>query len=132
MNIDQARNSSNAFHLAFQRCMEQRPTGPDQVEFLAIPGIVCVAFSIELGFKTLALRAGKKSTGHELDKLFAKLDSSQQTALINAVGLPDADFRKNLANTSRAFVDWRYIYEEHRSVSVNLVMSLLFRHDYSG
>lgn len=53
VNQCQAQNSSKAFYIAYQRCMEQRPLSNGQIQFLVVPAIVCAAFSIELGFKAL-------------------------------------------------------------------------------
>ena len=73
MNIDQAQHQSAAFYLAFQRCMEQRPLPGGQIQFLGVPGVVCIAFSIELGFKTLILKSGGTPRGHNLNDLFSCL-----------------------------------------------------------
>lgn len=51
MNVNQAKNASRSFHLAFQRALEPRQAGPGQVEILMVPGVVCAAFAIELGVK---------------------------------------------------------------------------------
>ena len=120
MNVDQAKNSSKSFHKAFHRAMEPRPTGPNQFEMLAVPGVVCAAFAIELGLKALVLQKGVQAKGHDLEKLFSKLEPAQQTALIKAVGIAESDFNKELKATANAFIDWRYIYEAPGSVSANL------------
>ena len=121
MNVDQAKNSSRSFHLASGRCIEQRPIGPGQVEFLAVPAIVCEAFAVELGLKTLIMRKGgsKKVKGHNLAELFGKLFTSEQMALINAVGLPETNFREELVSVSTVFEDWRYVFEASTQKTVN-------------
>jgi hypothetical protein len=122
MNVDQAKNSSRSFHLASGRCKEQRPLGPGQVEFLAVPAIVCEAFAVELGLKTLIMRksGSTKVKGHNLAELFGKLFTSEQMALIDTVGLPETDFRKELVAVSTAFEDWRYVFEASTQKSVNV------------
>jgi len=118
VNIDQAKNSSKAFHTAHRRCLEQRPV-PGGVAFPIVPAIVCGVFSVELGLKTLILRAGGKPAGHDLAKLFGVLDQATQTAIIKASGVPDPQFRSDLAGIANAFVEWRYIYE-HSSAYLNM------------
>lgn len=120
MNVERAKNSSRSFHKAFQRAMESRSTGTTQVEMLAVPGIVCAAFAIELGFKALLLQKGAEARGHKLDKLFGKLESAEQAELIKVVGITDSDFSKELKAAANAFVDWRYVYEATGSVSANV------------
>ncbi|WP_068858350.1 hypothetical protein [Perlucidibaca aquatica] len=119
MNIGQTQNSSLSFYKAFQRCMEQRQVGPAQIEFLVVPAIVSAAFSVELGMKTLLLRRDDTFKSHNLEKLFGKLNGSEQAALIAAVGFTDVDFKRELATVANAFEEWRYIYEQS-AASVNL------------
>ena len=120
MNVNQAKNSSRSFHLAFQRALEQRQTGPGQVEVLMVPAVVCAAFAIELGVKAIALAKGAQPRGHELDKLFGTLDAAEQNGIKALVGLSDTDFQKELKAAAGAFVEWRYIYEATGTVSANL------------
>lgn len=112
MNLDQARNSSKSFYLAFQRNMEQRPVSPGQVQLLVVPAVVCAAFSIELGLKALILQAGKPASGHKLAELFGKLDFPLQKTLVDGVGLDKAQFNVLLQAASNIFVEWRYLYEK--------------------
>jgi hypothetical protein len=119
MNINQALNSSRSFYMAFRRCMEQRPTAPDKFELPLVPGVVCAAFSIELGFKTMLLKEQKAIKGHNLEKIFARLGSSKQSALIAKTELTETQFKKELERIANAFEQWRYVYE-HKSVYLNL------------
>lgn len=112
MNLDQARNSSKSFYLAFQRNMEQRTVSPGQVQLLVVPAVVCAAFSIELGLKALLLQAGKQASGHKLAELFAKLESPMQQVLVEGVGLDKKQFSVSLEAASYIFVEWRYLYEK--------------------
>ncbi len=113
MNIDQALNSSHSFYMAFLRSMEERPISPGKFQLLLVPAVVCAAFSIELGFKVLLLRADKTIKSHDLETIFNNLSLSEQTALVAALGLPEAQFRKELVGVANAFEDWRYIYEQN-------------------
>src|SRR5438477_11303440 len=111
-NKVQARNQSHAFHLAFERSMEQRQgPGAGQFQMLVVPAIVSLAFSIELGLKALCLDQGGAAHGHQLDKLFSQLAAQTRSTLINDVGLDQNAFDAALAKAAHAFVDWRYIYE---------------------
>ncbi|WP_129139611.1 hypothetical protein [Modicisalibacter coralii] len=120
MNVTQAKNSSRSFHLACQRTLEQRQTSHGQVEILMVPGVVCAAFSIELGIKAIALGEGTQPTGHKLDKLFGTLSAPEQDAIKESIGLPNTDFQKELEAAAGAFEEWRYIYEGTETVSANL------------
>lgn len=122
MNLEQAQNSSKAFYLAFQRCIEQRQLPNGQVQFLVVPGVVCVAFSIELGFKALVLRAGGSVSGHKLKELFNALEPSTQQIIFEAVDIERQKFESSLEAASNAFVEWRYIYEQE---SANVDMEFL-------
>lgn len=111
MHIDQAKNSSKAFYIAYSRCSEQRPV-PGGIEAPIVPAVVNGVFSVELGIKTLILLAGEKPSGHNLSKLFGTLDQATQAALIQATGMASARFHSDLATIAKAFVEWRYIYEK--------------------
>ena len=118
VNQGQAQNSSKAFYLAYQRCMEQRPLPNGQIQFLVVPAIVCAAFSIELGFKALALRSGGSVSGHNLKELFSALETPTQQQIVSTVGVAEGEFNSSLAEASNAFVEWRYIHERE-SANVN-------------
>ena len=119
MNLAQAQNSSTAFYLAYQRCLEQRPLPNGQVQFLAVPAIVCAAFPIELGLKSLVLRAGGAASGHKLKELFGALEPPTQQLIIAAVGLARPEFDSSLEAASNTFVEWRYVYEQE-SANANI------------
>ena len=120
MNITQARNSSKSFQSAFGRCMEPRHSGPQQVQVLLVPAVVCAAFSIELGFKTLLLANNSAANGHALDRLFRRLAEGNRDAIMRRVGLDEATFDKSIAAVANAFVDWRYLYEKTGDVHLDL------------
>jgi len=112
MNVQQARNSSASFFLAFQRCMEQRSLSDGTIQWPVGPAIVCAAFSIEVGLKTLILKAsGSLPGGHELAALFGKLSLPLQNAIRARLALTESDFNSSLLAANRAFSEWRYVYE---------------------
>ena len=125
MNIDQAKNLSHSFRLAADRNLEQRQLPNSQLQMLAVPGVVCMAFSIELGFKAMLLQAGGSPRGHDLSKLFSSLLASKQATLVASVGANRSAFDSSLANASRVFEEWRYIYEaQNASVDMAFLTSL--------
>jgi len=119
MNIRQVKSSSAAFYIASNRCLEERRIGPESLEIILVPGIVCAVFSIELGLKAIILGAGGKPSGHKLSQLFAKLGPWVQNEIIRAVGLEQQAFLAELAAISDAFVQWRYVYE-HTEVTMSM------------
>jgi hypothetical protein len=125
MNITQAHNLTRSFLLASRRCMESRPLHHGQEEMLAIPGIVCLAISIEIGLKAIILSEGGSSSGHKLDKLFEKISDDTQNMIIQEVGLDQTQFAKSLSLASDTFVEWRYIYEQgYTQVDVQFLNNL--------
>jgi hypothetical protein len=121
MDVDQAKNSSRSFHLAFQRALEPHQTAPGQFEALMVPGVVCAAFAVELGIKAIALTDGAQpGKHHKLNELFGALDAAEQSAIKTSVGLSDSDFQNELTAAAGAFVQWRYIYEATGTVSANI------------
>lgn len=85
-----------------------------------IPGVVCLAFAIELAIKSLLLAEKNQSGGHKLDELFGKLSSPAQAEIICQVGLNKHDFLAPMAAVANAFVNCRYIYEAPGVQSIDL------------
>jgi hypothetical protein len=104
-------NQSRAFFLAFERCMERRRLPGGTFQMLVVPATVCLAFSIELGLKSLAVAEGASPWGHALAKLFGTLTPTAQEMLVKDVGLTRAQFDAALAAASNTFEDWRYVHE---------------------
>jgi hypothetical protein len=117
-----ARQSSAAFFSASERCLTERQCIDEKQEIIFVPGIVCAALSIELGFKAIIIKAGGKATGHKLSDLFQILVPGFQNQIIQSVGLDQANFTRELAKVSDAFVKWRYVYEYPE---VNISLSFL-------
>lgn len=122
MNSKRAKDSSRAFHLAAERCNETRPLPGGQVEKLAVPAIVCEAFSIELAFKALLIDALKS---HDLKKLFDGLEPSIQGKIISATGMVEKDFHASLSAAAKSFDEWRYVHEKDAlSASTSFLLAL--------
>jgi HEPN domain-containing protein len=119
VNIEQAANLSRAFALAAQRCDEQRPLKTGQVQWLAVPAIVCTAFSIELAFKAIILRAGGSARGHDLHALFSALPEPTRQTLTERLDLDAVAFDRSLRAVGSSFGDWRYYYERGDSLQTD-------------
>jgi HEPN domain-containing protein len=85
-----------------------------------VPGIVCAAFSIELGFKALAAQAsGSTPWGHDLLNLFERIEPWQQNEISQLVGVEIDHLRAELSRTAKAFEYWRYAHE-HTELSIGI------------
>lgn len=106
---------ANDFLLAATRCAvpKSAPTGE---QWPAVPIITNMAFACELYLKALLLAAAHKPRGHELRALFDNLPKKVRDSLAdryeNLTGTPPARFRSELNDISKAFVDWRYVFED--------------------
>lgn len=111
MDINRVRASAHAFWLAASRNMEKRWINPTQYQMLLVPGVVCSAFSIELGLKAIIMSSGNPPKTHDLSKLFLLLPSSAQDDIVRKCGKPRDQFDKSLAAIANLFEEWRYIFE---------------------
>ena len=116
-------NTAASFFLAADRSLEQRSLGPGQFQMLIVPAIVCRVFSIELYFKAIVTLEGGSATGHKLDELYAQLSPNSQTAIRTRASLSEAELHQKLGEVSKAFVEWRYIFE---SQSANIDPTFLY------
>ncbi|MCM0611352.1 hypothetical protein KFJ24_02540 [Marinobacter sediminum] len=119
MRSKSARQLSAGFFSVSERCLTERHCGDEALAIIPVPGIVCGVFSIEIGFKSLLMVKGDAAQGHNLLKLFEKLDSSIQDEIIQGVGLDRASFMNELSEMADSFTQWRYVYE-HEEVQINL------------
>ncbi len=114
------RAQSRSFLLAAKRCNEHRPLPSGVLQYLEVPTLVCYAFSVELGLKTLALfEGGKAAREHDLKKLFRALSSTLQAQVIADTGNPQF-FDSDLDLVRDAFEVWRYIHERGHMVDTDL------------
>lgn len=97
-----------------------------------IPTIVLKAFSCELFLKSLVI-TGKIKKDHELDKLFNNLSQNDKdsikervvNAMKNSQGTYDENnFNTDLNNIANAFVDWRYFYENPKTINLDFLNNL--------
>lgn len=115
-------NSANSFLIGADRCFEKRPLGPGQFQMLIQPAIVCKAFAIELYLKAIIAIEGGSAWGHNLSDLFVRLSSTSQLAIRDQLFLSEIDFTAKLQTISKAFEEWRYIFEKE---SANMDLSFL-------
>ncbi len=69
-----AQQSSAAFFAASDRILTERRCGDEIQAIMFVPGVVCAAFSVELGFKAMIMQAGAKAGGHNLLTLMRQRD----------------------------------------------------------
>jgi hypothetical protein len=92
------------------------------------PFVVNSAFSIELYLKTLALHHGTVLKGHDLLKLLGALPAAGRADIIAVspacrLEFPPAgnpEFRECISELANAFVDWRYLQEKTRAITVRI------------
>ena len=117
------RNNASAFKKSAERSLEQRQLINGQIEFYAVPAAVNLAFSIELYLKYLLTKNSKNKKpcrGHNLLDLFNSLDSTIKQEIVKITGYNEEEFKILLSKHAEAFVEWRYIYERNKSISVNI------------
>lgn len=110
---------AQTFLIASNTCQERRPLTNGQLEMPLIPGIVCMAFSVELNFKAIIKAQGKEAKGHILDDLYFMVSEPERTSIVTHTGFSVEEFREKLSRAANAFVDWRYVYE-HEGISLDV------------
>ncbi|MFN7221824.1 MAG: hypothetical protein ACK5UX_14445, partial [Burkholderiales bacterium] len=104
--IDQGLlNQAVGFFNAASRCFADVQISPLIKNAPMTPGVVCIAFSIELYLKLMLLlsNVGPKRL-HKIDELYAELPDSFKQRLAAQYGKPD--LVAQLSAMSSAFVDW--------------------------
>lgn len=98
-----------------------------------IPSIVLKAFSCELFMKSLAVSENIKRI-HKLDELFKILSDTDKctikTKVIDRMNdmigqYTESNFLVDLGKVANAFVDWRYFYENTRTINIEF-LNILF------
>ncbi|MDO9623161.1 MAG: hypothetical protein Q7J46_04165 [Pseudomonas sp.] len=121
MKSAHATHLSSAFLIAATRSAELRVIDDGaRFESAVVPAIVCAAFSIELGLKSLVYKESniECKREHKLEALFKKLLPSTQAAIVQELNMQPNEFNEQISLASNAFVDWRYVYEKS-SISIN-------------
>jgi len=119
-------STSKDFHRAFELCYGNGLPANNGVSNAIVPAVVCLAFSIELGFKAILVGNGKPSEGHKFGELFEKLPVEIRAEIQRLVVGEDGGFESSLTLVSNAFVEWRYIFEEpgYHSIDVEFLSKL--------
>ena len=119
-------SASKSFHRGFELCYGNGLPANNGVSNAIVPAVVCLAFSIELGFKAILLGCKKPSDGHKFVELFGKLPSELRAEIERLVGGEDGGFLGSLELVSNAFVEWRYIFEEpgYHSIYIEFLSKL--------
>lgn len=119
------KKAADSFWLAAARSFEQRRINPTQFQMLLIPGVVCSAFSIELGMKAILLSNGKPPKTHNLVKLFELLPSAIQDRVVGACAKTRKEFGTSLESAAKLFEEWRYVYElEEPQIDIQFLTKL--------
>ena len=92
----------------------------EQRHFMVFPALVCAAFSAGVGLKTILRLEGGNAHGHDLLTLFQSLSDQSKVAILDTTGVSIEDFAAHLSHSKKAFVEWRYIYEEVDEKHVNV------------
>jgi hypothetical protein len=116
-----ALSVAKQFHHAFELCRGNDVIALDGRLSPSIPVVVNIAFAIELALKATILSYGLVARGHELKVLFEGLNESDRTYIRSTSPAFDRErFDGGLCGVSKAFVEWRYSYEEPGFSSINL------------
>ena len=119
-------STSKSFHRGFELCYGNGLPANNGVLNAIVPAVVCLAFSIELGFKAILVGCEKPSDGHKFVELFAKLPCEIQDEIERLVDVENSSFKESLTLVSNAFVEWRYIFEEagYHSIDIGYLSKL--------
>lgn len=108
--------SSKSFHHAYELCYGNGLPANNGVPNAIVPGVVCLVFAIELGFKAILASDGISNKKiHPLVDLFERLSPDSKSEVIFESGVEGESFLENLKLVSSAFQEWRYIHE-HRGI----------------
>ncbi len=113
-------SSSKSFHRGFELCYGNGLPANNGFKNAIIPGVVCLTFSIELGFKAILIGCNLSAHGHEFSKLFKKLPDEVKSEIIDLVTYENEDFQAKLDLVSNAFTKWRYLFEENGYHSIDI------------
>ena len=104
------------FHEAAIRCGE---FGGDGSHNVLQPMAVCQSLAVELYLKALSIHRGKEPHGHNLLGLYEnELDEKDREALTERYmelrNAPRSRMLREMAEVSKAFVEWRYSHEKDK------------------
>ena len=86
-----------------------------------IPAVVMLAFTVELGLKTLHFQEEgkwKREDRHDLEKAFRSLSPTLQQKIKEKIChkayIDEGEFDKRLAESKDTFVKWRYFFDKDK------------------
>lgn len=125
--LGQARSFGVVTKLIVDAGFKSHPWNPD----LVAPLVVNASFCIEVFLKALGKLVGKDLRGHQLNALFDALPMEQQDAIQKEFDnrlpihrLPPSALRDELASMSKAFEQWRYLYEKDTRLEFEVRVAL--------
>ena len=125
--LGQARSFGVVTKLILDAGFKSHPWNPN----LVAPLIVNASFCLEVFLKASGKLVGKDLRGHHLDALFDALPVEQQDAIQKEFDsrlpihqLPPGSFRDELTSMSKAFEQWRYLYEKDTRLEFELRVAL--------
>lgn len=121
-----ALSVAKQFHRAFELCHGNGLVATDGKCNVDIPGIVNLAFAIELGLKASHFAHRPFIRGHKLDQLYAALPQMDREIIAHYSTLGEEKILLKLPEVANAFEEWRYIYEENGVVTISLQFLMLF------
>ena len=123
-----ALSVARQFHRAFELCRGNGLTAADGKSNVDIPGVVNLAFAIELGLKASHFSYNDAVRGHRLDQLYYALPQLDQEFIAHHSSLGKDKIAADLPHVANAFQDWRYIHEEVGIITISLQFLMLFWH----
>lgn len=121
-----ALSSAKQFHRAFELCRGNGLVAADGRANVDIPGIVNLAFAIELGLKASLFSHKNFLRGHKLDQLFEALPKIDREFIACHSSLGEEKIASDLPEVANAFQEWRYIYEESGTITISVQFLMLF------
>ena len=125
--LGQARSFGTASVLIYKIGFTKSPFNPH----LVAPLIVNTAFCIEVFIKALGQFRGTTLRGHDLQPLFDQLPQADQQTLqttfnerVEARKLSQTSLRDSLAAMNKAFIEWRYLYENEKTLTFEVGLAV--------
>ena len=125
--LGQARSFGMVTKLILDTGFKSHPWNPH----LVAPLVVNASFCIEVFLKALGQLVSKDLHGHDLNALFDALPIEQKNAILKEFDsrlpihrLPPSALRDELASMSKAFEQWRYLYEKETRLEFEVRVAL--------
>jgi hypothetical protein len=121
MSVETMIATARSFNQGAYRCNQSLPGDSYDARKLIVPAVVCHAFSLEVYLKfLLKISMNIESREHDLKTLYMMLDESTRNEIETKVGYEKNIFENNIDLFKKAFIEWRYFYEEGNAKVVNL------------